>query len=69
MIAPHLPKKDLADNVKLTHAKYIFANSNKITPGWISAQLWINGIQVSKETIRNYSKILTGMLKEENGKG
>ena len=66
MSDPHLPKDEMTESQLSIHAKYLFGNSLKITPGWMSAKLWVNGIYVSRAVIQKNAKILRGMM--ENGK-
>lgn len=65
MIEPRLPKKKLTQSQKSIHAKYLFGKSLKITPGWMSAKLWVNGIYVSRAVIQRNAKILRQMMENE----
>lgn len=50
---------------KLIHARYIFSKSKKITPGWISAILWVHGSSVSRDTIMQNAKDLMKMMEND----
>ena len=66
MSDPHLPKDEMTESQLSIHAKNLFGKSNKITAGWISAKLWVNGIYVSRAVIHKNAKILKKMLEKDN---
>lgn len=65
MIDTHLPKKKMTVNQLSIHARYLFGKSLKVTPGWMSAKFWVNGIYISRSVIQKHAKTLFKMLEEE----